>query len=305
MIPGFELKVPPSPISKRIDVYLVEALDRRFSRAQIKAAIEKNEIFLNGKPVKPKSFVKEGDVIRGGVLERKENFLSPENISLDVIYEDEDILVVNKPTGMVVHPGAGNKKSTLVHALLGRQGALSDVGGLMRPGIVHRLDKGTSGILVVAKHNQAHRLLQAQFSSRNLSKTYIALVQGRVEFQQGHILEPIGRHPKIKTKMAVRRAEGQGREAESLYRVLKRFAYATLLEVKILTGRTHQIRVHMAHLGYPVVGDEMYGKKNEGQRLALHASKIEFTHPKSGKIVQFTSELPDDFKKMIEENEKR
>ncbi len=169
-------------------------------------------------------------------------------------------------------------------------------------GIVHRLDKDTSGLLLVAKNNRAHRGLQSQFESRSLSKTYTALVRGKVEYEEGHISESIDRHGKIRRKMAVSHSE-TARDAETKYRVLKRFRYATLLEVKILTGRTHQIRVHMAHLGAPVAGDELYGTRHPGERLGLHASKIEFAHPTTGAIMSFKSELPAEFKEMIKKAE--
>ena len=292
---------------KRIDVYLTGALGGQFSREEIKNALQKGKILLNGETAKPRTLVKEGDLIEGAISSVKDSPLSPETLPIRIVYEDDWLLVVDKAAGMVVHPGAGHKKGTLVHALLGKGVALSSVGDKTRPGIVHRLDKETSGLLLVAKNNQAHRLLQAQFASRSLSKTYTALVKGRVEFEEGRICEPIGRDRKIRQKMAVVKDE-RGREAETHYRVLKRFPHATLLEIKLLTGRTHQIRVHFAHLGCPVVGDAMYGRESAGRRLsrrhALHASKISFTHPKTGKIMEFESPLPDDFDQMIEEAKK-
>ena len=284
---------------KRIDIYLAEIFKREFSREEFKASLERGEILVNGKISKPSLKVKEGDWIDGRMPEVRKTALLPEKISLKIIYEDEAILVIDKPCGMVVHPGAGNKKGTLVHALLGRGGPLSSLSGLERPGIVHRLDKETSGVLLVAKNNRAHRVLQSQFESRSLSKTYVALVKGRVEFEEGRIDKPIGHHPKIREKRAVSHAE-TARDAETRYRVLKRFKFATLLEVRILTGRTHQIRVHMADLGNPVVGDELYGTKLPGERLALHAAKIEFAHPESGAIMSVESEWPVDFKAMIQ-----
>src|SRR3989338_1627999 len=237
---------------KRIDVYLTGALGGQFSREEIKNALRNGRILLNGKTAKARTLVKEGDFIEGHISSAKDSPLSAETISIRIIYEDDWLVVVDKAAGMVVHPGAGHKKGTLVHALLGKGVALSSVGDKSRPGIVHRLDKETSGLLLVAKNNQAHRLLQAQFASRSLSKTYTALVKGGVEFEEGRICEPIGRDRKIRQKMAVVK-DDRGREAETHYRVIKRFPHATLLEVKLLTGRTHQIRVHLAHLGYPVV----------------------------------------------------
>ena len=297
----FDLVAPPLRDPARIDVFLVRAFEGKFSRGEIKFSLGEGRIFLNGKPAKPKFPVKEGDRIHGEIISKRPSALAGETIPLSVIYEDECLLVIDKPAGMVVHPGAGNKKGTLVHALLGRSSGLSTVGGRERPGIVHRLDKDTSGLLVVAKDNASHRFLQAQFASRTFSKTYTALVRGRVEFEEGHISDPIGRDPKVRRKRAVS-ADASAKEAETRYRVLKRFPHATLLEVKILTGRTHQIRVHFAHRGHPVVGDVLYGSLPPGlaARLALHASKIEFVHPQTREKIKFESKLPHDFEELIQ-----
>jgi 23S rRNA pseudouridine1911/1915/1917 synthase len=242
--------------------------------------------------------VREGDLVSGKLSEAQSQTLSAENIPLKVVFEDEDLIVIDKSRGMVVHPGAGNRSGTLVNALLGKGGELSNLSGAFRPGIVHRLDKDTSGLLVVAKNNHAHRFLQDQIQARTFSKIYTALVRGKVEFDQGRIDKPLGRHPKIRQKMAI--VPG-GRDAQTHYRVLERFRYSTLLEVKIVTGRTHQIRVHLAWLGNPIVGDPWYGTKVSGACLCLHASKLEFVHPKTGKIVKFESPIPEDFRKMIQE----
>lgn len=287
---------------KRLDQYLAAKLCGACSRQEIKRSIENGKILLNGKVVKPKILARAGDRIQGWVSSSEESALEPEAIPLSLLYEDDSMAVVDKPAGMVVHPGAGNKKGTLAHALLGRFSSLSTVGGKGRPGIVHRLDKDTSGLLLVAKTNQAHRNLQSQFESRSLSKTYTALVRGRVEFEEGRVDAPVGRHPKIPRRMAVVN-DARSKEAVTRYRVLKRFNHATLLEVKPVTGRTHQIRVHMASLGHPVIGDPLYGGRVSTGRLALHASKIEFQHPKTGKMMKFESALPDEFKGLIEEAE--
>jgi 23S rRNA pseudouridine1911/1915/1917 synthase len=296
----FETVVPPSLVPKRLDVYLAEFLRERFSREEIKRAILHNRIFLNGKPAKPKILVKEGDRIAGDIARAlwRSGAPSGEKIPLQVLFEDEWLLVIDKPAGMVVHPAVGNRKGTLVNALLGRGGAFSDLGGAERPGIVHRLDKETSGLLVVAKTNLCHRKLQSQFQAHTFSKIYTALVRGQVEYQEGHVLEPIGRHPHERRKMAVSHAES-AKEAETRYWVIRHFQHSTLLRIQILTGRTHQIRVHLAHLGHPVVGDELYGKRMPGERMGLHATRIEFIHPKTGKIARFESPLPDDFSRMI------
>ena len=311
----FETGVPAVAAGKRLDVYLVGVLENQFSREEIKHLIETSHVHLNGKLVKPRTLIKEGDRVTADIpvcLPREGKTLpKAEAIELWVIYEDDVFLVVDKPAGMVVHPGAGNKSGTLVNALLGRNTVLSSMGSGSRPGIVHRLDKETSGLLVVAKTNRAHWKLQTQFAERTLSKTYTALVRGNVEFEEGTIDKPIGRHPKILKKMAVTPLE-KGREALTRYRVLKRYRHTTLLEIKPLSGRTHQIRVHLAHLGHPVVGDAVYGNQSAenrvgsrpatepvGSRHALHASKLEFIHPENGKLVQFESPLPDDFKQLI------
>ncbi len=290
-------------IPKRLDGYLTEVLEGKFSRQEVKSCIEKTSVFLNGKPARPRDRVREGDRIHGELMAEKKWPLEPENIPLKVLYEDDSILVIDKPVGLVVHPGAGNKKGTLVHALLGRKSPLSSLGDSNRPGIVHRLDKDTSGLLVVAKDNFSHRALQSQFASRSLSKTYVALVKGRIEYEEGRVEQSLARDPKNRQKIAVSREEN-ARSAQTLYRVLKRFRYATLLEIKLITGRTHQIRVHMQHLGHPVVGDTLYGNEvssaSREPRLALHASKIEFLHPKTDKLMKFESPIPAEMKAMIE-----
>lgn len=298
-MPSIDRDVGKLPVPRRLDAYLADVLRDRYSRREITAAIRSGGILLNGQRAKPKVLVNEGDRICGD-LPFRESALRPEDIPLPVIYEDEWLLVVDKPAGMVVHPGAGNKRGTLVQALLGKGSALSTAGGAMRPGIVHRLDKDTSGLLLVAKNNFSHRFLQSQFASRRLKKTYAVLVRGDVPYEEGHVDKPIARHPKVRRKMAVSDSP-RARSAQTFYRVVKRFGKATFLEARPLTGRTHQIRVHLAYLGHPIAGDELYGTRKEGERLALHASAIEFVHPKTRKVMRFESPLPDDFKKMLPE----
>ncbi len=302
MLQEFELKVPALYQPARIDAWLAAALDKRFSRQEIKRALQEGLILLNGKIAKPSLAVKENDVILGRVSTDRGTPLVPENIPLKVVYEDDDLFVIDKPAGMVVHPGAGNKTGTLVHALLGRGTTLSSEQGEFRPGIVHRLDKETSGLLVVAKHNAAHRLLQEQFKWRTLTRVYTALVKGRVSYEEGRVEISISRDPKVGNKMAVSRRE-DAKEAETHYRVLKRFKQATLIEARLMTGRTHQIRVHMAHIGHPVVNDSVYGTRGKTDRHALHASRIQFIHPTSQKTMQFESPWPEDFAQMVREAE--
>lgn len=294
------------PMPKRIDAFLTDYCRGEYSRQEMKRFLVDGKVYLNGRPAKPKDLVRENDLIRAELGDSKKPGLSGENIPISVLYEDEFILVVDKPAGLVVHPGAGCKTGTLVHALIGRKTTLADRGGLLRPGIVHRLDKETSGVLLVAKTNKAHRKLQAQFAQRSISKIYWALVQGRIEFEEGHIDKSIGQDPKIRQKKAVSE-EPRAREALTRYRVLKRYKHATLLEVKIVTGRTHQIRVHMQHLGHPVLGDALYGPPSAAKekRLALHAKKIEFLHPETDKITGFESPLPNDFEAMLREAENK
>lgn len=289
----------------RLDAYLTKHFDGRFSRTELKRALDGEKILLNGKVGLARDAVKEGDRIEGELPETPPSTLVPENIDLKIIHEDASIVVVDKPAGMVVHPGAGTQTGTLVHALLGRETQLAESDDPTRPGIVHRLDKETSGVLVVAKTSLAHRKLSEQFAERSLTKIYRAVVQGRMEFDEGRYEEPIGRDKSRRILMAVpaRRAGGrrddQGRPAETRYKVIKRFASTSDLEVRILTGRTHQIRVHFSHGRHPVLGDRLYAPApvmRAAARLMLHAWKIEFLHPKTGKLVKFESPLPADFK---------
>ncbi|MCG3176365.1 MAG: Ribosomal large subunit pseudouridine synthase D [Candidatus Omnitrophica bacterium] len=299
----FELTVGPLYQPKRIDAYLASALEERYGRKRLKEALDAGQVYLNDRPAKPSSLVKTGDRIRGQAVTVLPSTLQPENIPVSIVYEDKDLLVVDKPAGMVVHPGAGNKSGTLVNALLGRGTALSASAGADRPGIVHRLDKDTSGVLLVAKNDRALRRLQAQFQARSLSKTYLALVKGRVEYEEGRVELPIGPDGKQRGRMRVAR-DGKGREAETRYRVVRRYPHATLIEASPVTGRTHQIRVHMAHLGHPVVGDEIYGTRTGNQRLGLHAARIRFEHPTSGKTLTLESAPPPEFAELLKEAEK-
>lgn len=294
----FNHTVGPLWTKTRLDAYLAKVYGERFSRTELKRALDDNKITVNGKTGRARDPVSEGDRIEGLLPEAPVSMLVPESIDLRILHEDASIVVVDKPAGMVVHPGAGNKTGTLVHALLGRHTKLAESEDPARPGIVHRLDRETSGVLVVAKTAVAHRALSEQFSERSLTKIYRAVVQSRMEFDEGRIELPIGRHPEQRTRMAVRR-DDKGKSAETRYKVLSRFSHSTYLELRILTGRTHQIRVHLAHAGHPVLGDRLYAPPavmRAAGRLMLHAARIEFLHPKSGKLVKFESPLPPDFK---------
>ncbi|NQU16767.1 MAG: RluA family pseudouridine synthase [Candidatus Saganbacteria bacterium] len=279
----------------RLDQFLVSKAD--LTRSRIKNLIESGNILVNNKLSKPGYKIRPEDNISVSIPEPQKMTLKPEEIPLCILYEDRDIVVINKARGLTVHPGAGRHSGTLVNALLHHCKDLSGIGGVERPGIVHRLDKDTSGVLVVAKNDKAHQNLSKQFKNREVEKTYLALVEGKVKKDVGTICERIGRHTVNRKKMAVVTVEGKmSREAVTHYKVLKRLERRTLLELKIETGRTHQIRVHLKYIGYPVVGDPLYGK---GKAQLLHAYKIKFTHPVTGKEMEFEAALPKDMLKLI------
>jgi 23S rRNA pseudouridine1911/1915/1917 synthase len=269
------------------------------SRSCIQKWIESGFVQVNDRKEPCNYRTKPGDIIevapqKVGVLQ----YAKPQDISLDIVYEDEHLLVVNKPAGMVTHPAPGHYEGTLVNALLGRVKRLSRLGGEFRPGIVHRLDKDTSGLIIIAKDENVHYKLAEQFKKREVYRQYIAIVLGSLKGEQGTITASLGRHPKNRKKFCV--CHEKGREAITRYRVLERGNNATLLEIFPITGRTHQIRVHLAHLGYPMLGDSIYGKRQGVDRQALHAKSIGFLHPVTGQYVRLESPLPDDMKKMWE-----
>ena len=290
---------------KRIDAYLSEKLED-MSRVTVQRLLSNGKILVNHKIVKSSYKVQEGDKIQIEEEIPVEISLKAQNIPLEVIYEDKDIIVVNNPKGMVVHPANGNPDGTLVNAIMAMcKGSLSGIGGEIRPGIVHRLDKDTSGIIVVAKNDKAHINLSEQIKEHRVKKTYIALVRGIVKENEATINMPIGRSEKDRKKMAVTK---KGKEAITHFRVLERYDKYTLLQVNIETGRTHQIRVHLSQIGYPIVGDEVYSNgKNEwnikGQ--CLHAKSLEFTHPITGEKMYLEARLPEYFENMLEDLEKR
>jgi 23S rRNA pseudouridine1911/1915/1917 synthase len=260
--------------------------------------IAKGSVFVDGKAVtRPHHKVASGSMIRVLLPEAKPQVLAAQEIPLDVVYEDEHVLVVDKPAGLVVHPAPGNPDLTLVNALLHHTKDLSDINPL-RPGIVHRLDKETSGIMVVAKTNQAHIALARQFAEHSIKRRYVALVRGKVEFDEQVIELPIGRDPVKRKSMAVDFKAGS-RYARTRYRVLKRTDDATYLELEPFTGRTHQLRVHLSFIGHPVLGDTRYGKNNQFRRMALHALYLGFVHPATGAFVEFSSPVPREFQEFI------
>jgi len=288
----------------RLDVYLSRR-DPTLSRSQARRFIDDGDALLDGKAVRASHRLRPGEKVSLRKPPPVPSEIIPEEIPLDIRYEDEAILVVDKPAGMVVHPAAGNSRGTLVNALQFHCRHLSGIGGVMRPGIVHRLDKGTSGLMVIAKSDEAHRHLSEQFKRRLVSKHYTALVHGNVRQDEGLVDAPVGRHPVERKKMST--ASRRGKAALTRWRVLERFGAVTLLEAKIETGRTHQIRVHLSALGHPVVGDSVYGGSKrivespalravlkKLSRQALHAGRLSFAHPVTGKEMTFESPLPED-----------
>ena len=284
----------------RLDKAIAE-LDSDISRMTVQKLIEDDKILVNGKKEKASYKVKINDKIIIEFEKPKESKLKAEEIPLNVIYEDNDIIIINKEKGMVVHPGNGNPDGTLANAIMARcKDSLSGIGGEIRPGIVHRIDKDTSGIIIVAKNDKAHLNISEQIKEHKTTKTYLALVRGRVKENEATIDMPIGRSKKDRKKMAV---DKYGKKAVTHFKVLKRYSDCTLLEVVIETGRTHQIRVHLSEIGYPIIGDYTYsnGKNRfdvEGQML--HAYKIKFKHPTTNEEVEYTAELPKYFKDILE-----
>jgi 23S rRNA pseudouridine1911/1915/1917 synthase len=306
------LAVEKADHGKRLDLFLAAQRPAQ-SRAQIQRYIREGDILLNGTQVKTGTRVKQGDLIKGYIPAPMPAKTLPEELPIRLIYEDADIVVVDKPAGMAVHPAGRMQSGTLVNALLFRLKDLQGVGGVLRPGIVHRLDKGTSGVMVVAKNDLAHEALVRQFKGREVKKLYLALVYGRMQGVQGTINAPMGRHPIDRKRFSLRTR--QPKEALTEWRVKERFAGITFVEVAPKTGRTHQIRVHMASISHPLVGDPLYTKKRRlveiedpvlrGSiealgRQALHAFSLAFRHPATGKTVEFTAPLAADIENILE-----
>lgn len=287
----------------RLDVYITDKY-KDLSRTMVQKLIEEGSIKVNGNIKKLSYKVQLNDEISICIPKAKETDLKPQEIPIEVVYEDDDIIVVNKPKGLVVHPANGNPDGTLVNAIMAMcKESLSGIGGELRPGIVHRLDKDTSGLLIVAKNDKAHINMSEQIKNRQVTKKYIALVRGVIQEDDATIDMPIGRSTKDRKKMAVTK---NGKQAVTHFKVLKRYPQYTLLEVKIDTGRTHQIRVHMAEIGHPVVGDMVYsnGKNDFGiQGQMLHAKSLDFKHPITGKQMHLEAELPQYFKSILEGEE--
>lgn len=283
---------------RRLDLYLASRLPG-ISRTRIQELIDEGRVRISERLARRAQRVVAGDLIDVEVIPRPPLRAAPEEIPLDVLYEDEDLVVVNKPSGMVVHAGAGAVRGTLVNALLHHFGTLSTVGGNLRPGIVHRLDRGTSGAIVVARNDVAHRVLGEQFRSRQVSKTYIALLHGRLPRDAGSIARPISRDPQRRTRMTARL--GRGRAAQTDWHVLLRLGHFTLVEAEPRTGRTHQIRAHFAAVGHPLVGDTLYGAPRQVHvgkaslpplgRVFLHAARLSFAHPRTGATIEVRAPL--------------
>lgn len=281
----------------RVDVFLSTKLD--LTRSHIKKLCDDGNVMVNSKIVKSSKTLKDLDLVEVSIPDNKNLDLEPKDLPLNIVYQDNDLAVINKPQGVTVHAGSGTNGDTLVNALLYHLDNLSGINGVVRPGIVHRIDKNTSGLLVVAKNDKAHLSLAKQLEDKTCHRNYLALLEGVVKDDDGTIRTFIGRNEKDRTKMAV---VSHGREAITNFKVLTRYSNYTLCEFSLKTGRTHQIRVHAKYMGHPIVGDKEYGYKNQKFKLEgqlLHAYKLEFVHPTTNQLVSFESELPDYFKKVL------
>jgi 23S rRNA pseudouridine1911/1915/1917 synthase len=308
----FSIGVSEKDRGKRLDQFLSET-DLNLSRSQAKIWIKNNHILLNQRPIKPSTHLKAGDVVSGTLPEPQPLPLKPESLPLTIFYEDPSIIVVDKPAGMVVHPAPGNPSGTLVNALLYHCKDLAGINGVLRPGIVHRLDKDTSGVMVVAKDDEAHHQLTKQFKNRTVEKVYWAIAYGKFNKEEGLIDSAIGRHPSERKRMSTRTK--RGRTAITRWKRIESLDGFTLLEISPQTGRTHQIRVHLSSIGHPLLGDPLYGRKGRPgsiqdpllkesvkrmNRQALHARRLAFKHPRTGERVEFESPLPQDMREALE-----
>jgi 23S rRNA pseudouridine1911/1915/1917 synthase len=295
-----EIKLECGTNAARIDSWLSSSIED-YSRSYIQKLCQDGNVFVNGSQVKSNYKLKTGDNIVINIPDSEVLDVVAEEIPLDIVFEDEHIIVINKPKGMVVHPAAGNYTGTLVNALMKHCGdSLSDINGVIRPGIVHRIDKDTSGLLVVAKSNQAHENLCEKLKTHDIRREYIALAEGTIFENNGKIDAPIGRHPVDRKKMSVNLKNG--RNAVTYFKVLERFPTATYLELKLETGRTHQIRVHLSYINHPIIGDEVYGRKKQRfdiQGQALHAIRLQFRHPITEEEMLFETAVPDYFRKLL------
>ncbi len=307
----FTILVTAKDQGRRLDQFL-SGTDLNLSRSQAKNLIEKNHISLNQRPTKPSARLKAGDMVSVILPKPKPLTLNPEPLPLSILYEDSSIIVVDKPSGMVVHPAPGNPSGTLVNALLYHCKDLAGINGILRPGIVHRLDKDTSGVMVVAKDDEAYHHLIKQFKNRTVDKVYLAIAYGKFSKEKGLIDSAIGRHPNERKRMSTRTKKGKA--AITRWKVAERLDSFTLLEIIPQTGRTHQIRVHLSSMGHPILGDPLYGRRGKSgvihdpvlrecvkrmDRQALHALQLEFNHPRTGGRIQFVSPIPQDMKEVL------
>lgn len=295
------IDVPDEETGERIDSFLSGKTD--FTRTRIQQLIKDRNITVNGKPTKSSYKIEENDEIAIEVPEVETTEIKPENIKIDIVYEDSDIAVINKQAGLVVHPAHGHYSGTLVNALLYHIKDLSGINGEIRPGIVHRLDKDTSGLIVIAKNDKVHTALTEMFQEKKIRKTYLAILKGKLNKSEGKIVTQIGRDKNDRKKMTVIDDAAKGKNAITNYRVISQNNLFTLVKVNIETGRTHQIRVHMRYLGYPILGDSVYGRKDNEKRQMLHAYKLEFIHPITGHPMEFTGEIPKDFQKALKKSD--
>lgn len=288
----------------RIDKYL-STVNEQLSRSYIQKLLKSGLVLVDGKPVKASYQVDEGDVISLDIPEAVEPEIEPENMDLDILYEDQDVILVNKPKGMVVHPAAGHYSHTLVNGLMHHcKDQLSGINGVMRPGIVHRIDMDTTGVIIACKNDMAHNSIAAQLKEHSITRKYRAIVYGVIKEDEGTVDAPIGRHPVDRKKMSIN--EKNGRRAVTHYRVLKRFSKYTYIECQLETGRTHQIRVHMASIHHPLVGDTVYGPEKSPFHLqgqTLHAGVLGFIHPRTGEYMEFTAPLPQYFTELLQKLE--
>lgn len=286
---------------ERVDKFLANATEE-ISRSQIQKWIKEGLVFVNGSPVKGNYRLNEDDSVSLNVPPQVKWEIRPEEMPLNIVYEDDDVIVVNKPRGMVVHPAPGHYTGTLVNGLLHYGARLSNLNGSLRPGIVHRIDKDTSGLIMVAKSNEAHKSLAEQLKQHTVDRTYIAIARGVIEHERGTIDAPIGRDPKNRKRMAVNFENGK--RAITRFATLERFENHTLVELKLETGRTHQIRVHMKYIGFPLVGDPKYGSSRRGENIdgqALHASGLSFIHPTTGRRLTFSAPMPADMERVLQQ----
>ena len=298
----FKIDVEKENEGERIDSFLASRISER-SRSFFQKLLDEGMVLVNGSVCGSKKYkVKALDIIEVEMPEAKEPDIIPENIALDIVYEDDDVLVINKPAGMVVHPAAGNYTGTLVNAIMHHCGdRLSSINGVIRPGIVHRIDKDTSGLLMVAKNDAAHNSLAQQLAEHSITRKYVAIVWDNLKENDGIVDAPIGRHPKDRKKQSVM-YDDTGKRAVTHWKVLERFGSFTLVECQLETGRTHQIRVHMAYIKHPLLGDSVYGPAKSAagaKRQMLHAKTLGFVHPSTGKYIEFDSQLPEDFSEVL------